>query len=150
SWDNGTPINLQYLYPGGLYWNDSTQLLYWTYFDAYNNVQRPDFNLGATSLDDPTSATTRAFGPWRTRVLDGDGKTWYGASRIAGLTSTPDGKMGGFGAYFVTVAAPWGPQLFAGADWPTQATSAGLGSPDIVVPNRYVNYYFMGGQISAV
>jgi hypothetical protein len=149
TWDNGSPSELvNYRVPGGLYWNESTQLLYWTYVDSYNSTLRPDWNLGASSLDNPATGASRAYGPWRTTVVDGDGRTWYGASRISGLTQTPDGKMGGFGAYFVTTAAPWGPQLFSGADWPTSATPAGYGKPDIVVPHKYLTYYFMGGQIS--
>jgi len=149
TWINGQETPLGYQIAGGLYWHEANQLLYWTYYDSYNNIVRPDFNLGATSLDNPMTAASRAYGPWRTRCVDGDGKTWYGASRIAGLTMTPDGKMGGFGTYFVTTAAPWGPQLFSGADWPTSASRAGAGAPDVIVPDRYLNYYYMGGQISA-
>ena len=52
--------------PEGLYWNESTQLLYWTYYDAYNVTRRPDWGLGATRLDNPGTGASTAFGPWRT------------------------------------------------------------------------------------
>ena len=32
----GNPMQLGYLIPAGLYWNEATQLLYWTYYDSYN------------------------------------------------------------------------------------------------------------------
>ena len=57
--------------------------------------------------------------------------------------------MAGHGAYFVTTAAPWGPQLFGGANWPTPSTPSGFGSPDLKLANRYLNYYFMGGSIKS-
>src|SRR5262249_47411497 len=71
SWDaQGNQFNLQYLYPGGIYWSESTQLLYWTYGDAYNVALRPDWGLGATSLDNPTTGATTAYGPWRTAATN--------------------------------------------------------------------------------
>jgi hypothetical protein len=144
--NNGQQFNLQYQVPGGLYFNENTQLLYWTYYDAYNNTVRPDWNLGATRLE---TGGPVAFGPWRSRTVDGDNRTWYGASRLAYLTELPDGSMGGAGIYFVTTAAPWGPQLFGGGTWPTTSTPAGFGAGDLVLPNRYLTYYSMIGQINA-
>ena len=89
SWDaNGTPIAMQYLYPYSLHWNDSTQLLYWTYYDAYNVTHRPDWGLGATSLDNPATGATTAYGPWRTMARAGTGPpiTARGGASICSTT----------------------------------------------------------------
>src|SRR5687767_11842522 len=52
SWDtSGRPLQMNYVYPGAAYWHEGNQLLYWTYFDAYNSTLQPLWNLGATSLD---------------------------------------------------------------------------------------------------
>src|SRR5262249_42751719 len=55
SWDtDGSSVNFDAtMAPFGLYWNENTQLLYWTYADIYNVTHRPDWGMGATSLDDP-------------------------------------------------------------------------------------------------
>jgi hypothetical protein len=152
SWDaNGAPIAMQYVYPYSLHWNDSTQLLYWTYYDAYNVTRRPDWALGATSLDNPTTGATTAYGPWRTMARDGDGATYYGAWRCLYLFNNPlDGSMG-CGAPLMSgnAGSPWGPDAFGGHPWPTAATPAGFGTPDLNLPNRYLEYYFMGGTTSA-
>jgi len=148
SWEaNGNLIApLGYQIPAGLYWHEEHQLLYWGYFDAYNgSVGRPDWNLGATRLDNAAARTTTSFGPWRTSAVDGDGRVWKGPAKMAFLTAGPDGSMGGFGAYFGAVQCPWGPQLYAGAQWPTEGTPSGFGAPDLSVPHRYVEHYFMGG-----
>jgi len=43
------------------------------------------------------------------------------------------------------VQAPWGPQMYAGGTWPTAATPSGMNAPDIVLPDRYLEHYYMGG-----
>ncbi len=150
AWDaQGNPIAIGYQLPAGLHWHEGHQLLYWTYFDSYNSTLIPYQNLGASSLDDPVTKTSTAYGPWRTSCVDGDGKAWIGATRGAFLTALPDGSMGTHGVYFVTKAAPWGPQLYAGA-WPTTSTPSGPFVANIPLPDRYLTYYAMIGQIAAM
>ena len=147
TWRNGALMApMQYLYPAGLYWHEGNQLLYWGYYDAYNgSVGNPDWGMGATRLDDPATGASTSFGPWRTRATDGDGRTWYGAARAASMMAGPDGSMGGFGAVFGALQAPWGPQFYAGGHWPTAQTPGGPSAPDIVLPDRYLEHYYMGG-----
>src|SRR3989344_5949066 len=139
-----------YLLQAGLEWNEQNQLLYWTYYDSYNSTLIPHWNLGATRLDNPQTGQSTAFGPWRTRQVDGDGVSWIGAYKCAYLTTLLNGKMGCEGAYFVSKAAPWGPQLYGGADWPTQSTPTGYNAPNILMPERYLSYYDMIGRIDGI
>jgi hypothetical protein len=54
-------------YPGGLYWDESRQVLYWTYADAYTpNYWFP--NVSATVLND-SAGTLASYGPWATSWL---------------------------------------------------------------------------------
>lgn len=137
-------------YPGGLYWNESTQLLYWTYYDAYNVSGRPDWGLGASHLDDPATATSTAYGPWRALAIDGDGQSHYGPWRCLYLFANPfDGSMMcGSSITSGNINSPWGPDAYGGALWPVQSTPAGFNSPDVIVPDRYLEYYFMGNTLS--
>ena len=137
-------------YPGGLYWNESTQLLYWTYYDAYNVGGRPDWGLGASHLDDPATAASTAYGPWRALAVDGDGQFHYGPGRCLYLFANPfDGSMMcGSSMMSGNVASPWGPDAYGGAPWPVQSTPAGFNAPDVIVPDRYLEYYFMGNSLS--
>jgi hypothetical protein len=138
---------MQYLIPAGLYWHESNQLLYWGYYDAYNgSTNYPDWSMGATRLDDPSTGATTSFGPWRTLAVDGDGTKWYGPARGASMIAGPDGSMGGFGAGYGALEDPWGPQFYAGAPWPTAATPGGQSAPDIVFRDRYLEHYYMGGS----
>ncbi|HKW01005.1 MAG TPA: hypothetical protein VJN96_14360 [Vicinamibacterales bacterium] len=143
---SGDPWFSGYTTPEGLYWNDQTHLLYWTWFNAYNVAGYPDFNLGATSLDDPNTGASTSYGPWRMTVTDGDGATHYGPWRCLYLFANPsDGTMM-CGSHLQSGSArsPWGPDAYGGAPWPTSATPAGYNRPDIRMPNRYLEYYFMG------
>src|SRR3989338_4845368 len=54
----------------------------------------------------------------------------------------PDGSMGGFGGYSSSLTAPWGPEFFAGAPWPTASTPSGQNAPDIMLPDHYLEYYY--------
>ncbi|HKW01011.1 MAG TPA: hypothetical protein VJN96_14390 [Vicinamibacterales bacterium] len=137
-----------YTTPEGLYWNEQTHLLYWTYFNAYNVTGYPDVGLGATSLDDPNTGTSTSYGPWRVTVTDGDGATHYGPWRCLYLFGNPlDGSMM-CGSHIQSGAArsPWGPDAYGGAPWPTASTPAGFNRPDIHMPNRYLEYYYMGSS----
>lgn len=142
SWNaDGSPVDLSaYQIPDGLYWNDATQLLYWTYYDSYNVSIRPDWGLGASSLDDPATAHSTAYGPWRAVATDGDNNKWYGPWRCRYLFSNPlDGSMMcGSGISSGNSASPWGPDAYGGRPWPTASTPAGRTSPDLTLPKRYL------------
>ena len=56
------------LYMGSFHFNETTDLLYWTYYDVYNTTFVEDWCLGATRLA-PSGPV--AFGPWRP---SGEGK----------------------------------------------------------------------------
>lgn len=145
TWRNGMLVApMQYLYPAGLHWHEGNQLLYWGYYDAYNgSTGYPDWNVGATRLDDPQTGATTSFGPWRTVATDGDGTKWYGPARGAMLERSPDGSLAGFGINFGANQQPWGPEFYGGGQWPTATTPSGPSAPDIVLKNRYLEYYSM-------
>jgi hypothetical protein len=152
SWDaSGAALTLQYVYPGGLYWNENRQLLYWTYNDAYNVTGRPDWGLGGSSLDNPATAQSTAYGPWRTMATDGDGATFYGAWRCSYMFANPtDGSMMcGSTIQSGNSRAPWGPDAYGGQAWPSPTTPGGYGSPDLNLSNRYLEYYYMANTNSA-
>lgn len=151
SWtSDGTLKTLDYAVPAGLYWNEDTGLLYWTYADQYNVSGGRDWALGASSLDNPSGPTTTAYGPWRVTATDGDGSTFYGPWRTLYIFLAPDGTLaGGSQPMSGNASAPWGPDMYAGIDWPTAGTPAGYGNPDLHQPDRYLEYYFMGNQGSA-
>lgn len=137
---------MEYLYPGCLYWHEGNQLLYWTYNNAYaGQTHQEDWGLGATRLDNPATGDSTSYGPWRVLATDGDGSEWYGPNRAGVLFPGPDGSMGGHGVYNATRTAPWGPQFYAGGAWPTAYTPSGLGAPDLLLPDRYLEHYFMAG-----
>jgi hypothetical protein len=150
TWRNGVlTAPMQYTYGAGLYWHEGTQLLYWGYYDAYNgSTNNPDWCMGASSLDNPTTGATTSYGPWRSRVVDRDGVTWYGAARGGRFTQLPDGSMGTWGSPFGQTEASFGPALFGGAAWPTTATPGGLAGSDLVGVDRYINHYYMGDTLA--
>ena len=145
SWVSG------YTTPEGLYWNDSTQLLYWTYYNAYDVTALYKWGLGATSLDNPSTGSSTSYGPWKVGATDGDGATWYGGWRCLYLFANPlDGTMMcGSHLQSGNASSPWGPDAYGGAQWPTAATPGGFGRPDIRMPNRYLEYYLMTNTNSA-
>jgi hypothetical protein len=145
---DGTTSFSGYTTPEGLYWNENTQLLYWTYYNAYNVVGAPDFGMGATSLDNPSTASSTSYGPWRTIVTDGDGTSRYGPWRCLYMFANPlDGSMM-CGSHIQSGAAgsPWGPDAYGGASWPTRSTPGGFNSQDYRLPSRYLEYYYPGGS----
>ena len=126
-------------YPGGIYWNEGTQLLYWVYFDTYNVTGDPDWCLGATRLDERGSS---AFGPWRP---SGDGKK--GPWRCLQLSRHPSGAMlCGSGVMSGNSGSPWGPDVWAG-QFPTSATPSGSTAPDLPI-TKYLTYYPMVGSVN--
>jgi hypothetical protein len=138
----------------GIYWNESTQLLYWVYYNNYDGNSHPyDSQMGASSLDNPSTKATTAYGPWRTKATDGDGNTWYGQWRCQYMTASPiDGSMMCISGLAVSGATqvPWGPTLYSRSSWPTGSTAAGWQAPDLSLPKRMLNYYFMGAQQASV
>jgi hypothetical protein len=130
----------------GLYWHEPTQLLYITYSDTYNVSGAPDWGLIAVRLNG--DKTTEAFGPWRLKATDSRG-SWYGPHRAAWLAAHPQsGKLiTGSSLGSGNANYPWGPDLYGELDWPTSATPAGVRAPDLVLPRRYLEYYFMGSSI---
>lgn len=123
---------------GGLHFNESTGLLYWTFFDAYNTSGYPNWCLGATRLSDG-----QAFGPWRpaggTPVMKGPWRCLY-------LSAHPSGAMlCGSTIQSGAIGSPWGPDLWAGA-FPTVNTPSGLPAPDIPI-EKFLTYYPMYGRV---
>jgi len=65
------------------------------------------------------------------------------------LVEMPDGTMGaGSSLMSGNAMSSWGPELVAGAPFPTESTPAGFGKPNIVFPSRYVQYQLMQGRIN--
>lgn len=146
----GVPVDPGFRFPGGLYFDESSQLLYWTYFDPYEGaggLDRHDYALGASSLGAPSTAggidgTVTSYGPWRAACTDGDGTTFYGTWRFGYLTKKPSGSfMGGCLAHSGATLVAYGPSLFGGV-FPTTATPGGPAASDLAFNDRYVNYYF--------
>jgi len=147
SWDaSGNPFNVSYVSPASLAWNDATQLLYWTYFHSYNVSHEPDWGLGATSLDNPTTGASTSYGPWRTVATDGDGRKFYGPWRcLYPFTNPMDGSMlCGSTTQSGNSGSPFGPDAYGGRAWPTKTSPGGFSAPDIPLPDRFLEYYFMG------
>jgi hypothetical protein len=141
---------------GAMFWNPDTNLLYSTYFDTYNTSGYADWGLIATDIGtlNPTTNVYEnwtTYGPWRIRCTNGDGSNYYGPHRALFLGKHPTtGKMMCSSSLISgNVSSPWGPCLYSGADWPTASTPSGYGNPDIIMTDRYLDHYYMGGVISA-
>ncbi len=131
-------------YMGSLHWNESKQLLYWTYYDTYNTTGDEDWSLGATQL--PASGSAVAFGPWRVAGPTGSGKkgVWK-CVRISEHPTTGELLCGSI-IMSGNHSAPWGPNIWVGP-WPTEITPAGFGAPDIPI-QKYLTYPGMIGRIN--
>ena len=126
-------------YPGGIYWNEGTQLLYWVYYDTYNVTGDPDWCLGATRLDERGAA---AFGPWRP-----SGEDKKGPWRCLQVSQHPSGALlCGSGIMSGNARSPWGPDVWAG-QFPTSSTPAGFTAPDLPI-TKYLTYYPMVGAVN--
>jgi hypothetical protein len=141
----GAVANFGLRTPGGLHWNESLKRLYWIFFDNYNVIGRADWNLGFTTLDDPSTAAATAYGPFRTVAHDTTGNS-YGAWRCMYMWENPiDGSlMCGSSLQSGNSRSPWGPNAFGGGVWPDKNTPAGFGAPDIDLRDRYLMSYHMG------
>lgn len=125
--------------PGGIYWHEGKQLLYWTYYETYNVTGVPDWCLGASRLE---ASGAVAFGPWRP---SGDGKK--GPWRCLRIAEHPSGEMlCGSSLQSGNINSPWGPDMWVG-NFPTQNTPAGLNAPDLSI-HKYLTYYPMVGKVN--
>lgn len=131
-----------------LYFNPTTNLLYWCYVATY--VTSNNFSCGASALNDTTGAVT-SFGPWQIQVTNTDGVVRTGSQIAATLAMHPDGSMlvgagiSGGGTQF-----PWGPNISKVSSctncvngWPTGTTPSGFGSSNLVASARDLFYYSM-------
>lgn len=141
---------------GALYYNEANNYLYSTYFDAYNTSGFPDWGLVATDLGTLNPTTNvydnwHTYGPWRIKCTDALGIDHYGPWRALQIGKHPTtGKMMCNGTLISgNSGCSWGPNVWEGADWPTSSTPSGYGAPDIVMPNRYLESYYMGGLINS-
>jgi hypothetical protein len=140
SWlPTGQQIDLQFLLTTGLCYKNNR--LYWTYYDAYNVGGRPDWCIGMTDLGSGPSTMT-AYGPWRPNIGVKHSSSW--------ILEMPNGTMG-LGATLQSgnVGSSWGPELQGGLPFPTPATPGGFGNPDLVVPQKYVQYGFPALDITS-
>lgn len=130
-------------YMGSLRWVESTQLLYWTYYDTYNTTGDQDWSLGATALN--TSGPV-AYGPWRVAGPAGSGPN--GVWKCVRITEHPTSGELLCGGVIASgnASSPWGPNFWAG-QWPTAATPAGYGNPDLPV-QKYLTYPSMIGRVN--
>ena len=125
---------------GQFHFNETTQLLYWTYYDSYNVAHYEDWCLGATRLD---TAGPTAFGPWRPA---GGGRKgpWRGIQ--LGEHPLTGELLCGSRLLSGNSISPWGPDLWAG-QFPNANTPAGYGAPDLQT-QKYLTYYPMIGKVS--
>ena len=148
----GAPRPPAFLIPGGLYWNEATQLLYWTYYDSYNVSGFPDWGLGASQLINPATAQSFAYGPWRTKATDADGKLRYGPWRCLYVWASPlDGSfLCGSSIQSGASESPWGPDMYGMAAWPTPTTPPGPSiANDLILTTRSLEHYYMGDNNAA-
>src|SRR5262245_23086004 len=144
SWDAaGNPVALNFLLTRGLLWHNDR--LYWTFYDSYNTVNRDDWCIGMTNLGaDPSQI--RAYGPWRP-TTPGDGPGVKHANQW--LVEMPDGTLGaGASIQSGDLYSSYGPELVAGAAFPTDATPSGYGTPNLAFPQCYVQYKNMYGYVN--
>ena len=152
SWDShGTPLNLQYVYPDGLYWNESTQLLYWTYYDAYNVTSQPRLGSGRDATGRSSQRRVHCVRPLED---DREGRRRPDVLRPVALplpVQQPAGRVDDvrLNAHERQLGEPVGPDAYGGHAWPTAATAAGFGTPDLNLPSRYLEHYFMGNSLSS-
>jgi hypothetical protein len=135
---------------GGHYYHAGTGLLYVTYADSYNVSGRPDWNCLAIRLHD--DGTTDAYGPFRFRLVDGDGGIHYGPRAIQFLREHPEtgDALGAAALSSGNVGCPWGTNLakMPAAKWMTATTPCGPDPAlDLIFDTRYLYGYYMGLEI---
>ena len=144
SWDgSGNAITLQNVVTRGLLWHNGR--LYWTYYDHYNTTNRDDWCIGMTNLG-ATPSQMRSYGPWRP-TTPGEGPGVKHADQW--LIEMPDGTLGA-GATIQSgdLYSSYGPELVAGATFPTETTPSGYGASNVTFPKVYVQYKNMFGYVN--
>lgn len=128
------------------YFNEATQLLYWTYNSSYNVTAIQDWCLGATRLD--ATSGPIAFGPWRPTGSGGVQGTLKGPWRCLLVNRHPTSGelLCGSTLQSGNGYSPWGPDLWAG-EFPVASTPSGYGTTDIAL-EKCLTYYPMVGNIS--
>lgn len=128
----------------GMYWNETTQLLYLGYKDNYAVGGEPRHTLLASGLDNGP-----ACGPWRIKSVDNDGRVWYGTRANYILNNPANGKMQTFGAQGSGAAnISWGPGLYGDTNWPTCSTPGGADAANYLIQplSHYLDFYIMNGS----
>lgn len=137
----------------GLYWNEDKQRLYLAYADNYNVGGYKDWGLISIELSALVGGvgTTTAHGPWRIKTTDADGVSHWGPHRASYFCAHPTTGQMFVGASLGSGNASfsWGPSMYGGLDWPDDDTPSGMLAPDLIAPDRYLNFYFMGTKITS-
>lgn len=136
----------------GIYWDEPSRRLLWSYGDGYNTVSGSDPSLGASTLDDATGRAT-PVGAWRfagrscKMTMGGISAVprWFSDAHCPGQR-----LAAGFGGYFSIVAVgsvSMGPAL-AAFD-PRALGSTAPGTAGSVAARPLVGYPFNGQPYTA-
>jgi hypothetical protein len=129
--------------PKGLYWNETTGLLYGGF--SFNYTEIAMWSMWAMSLDDPVTGAETVYGPWRFSY-DSTARGDDGTRTHFFVNHPTTGKFCGAGAQKSgNAAVPWGPSLICGADWPISSTTSGQKMTPIELADNYINYYYPNG-----
>ena len=133
----------------GLWYDAAQDLCFLTYNDSYNTTGLPDWGLMAIRLN--ADGTSTPFGPWRTKCIDGDDRVWFGPWRTMYIAAHPEngGIICGATLQSGNAASPWGPDCYGEAPWPTPETPANYDAPDLLLPKRYLEHYYIGTEVNA-
>ncbi len=129
--------------PDSLYWNETTQLLCWTYNINYTDTS--PYTLGCTSLDNPVGPVKTYYGPFNFSSTDQHGSNLTSTRANFVFNRPSDGKMCSGGVSKSGDAGiPWGPSMFCGGAWPT--TGSAGGPSHVLTPyahnDEYLDYLF--------
>jgi hypothetical protein len=127
-------------YNRGIHWRSTNSMLYIAWSINYTDIAK--WSVAGITLDDDSPVTTTCYGPWRFSYEHATQGNEDGTRTHAFLEHPTTGKMystGGPKSNHNSI--PWGPSLVGGNDWPTTATTGGIGMTPIEMPDTYVNYY---------
>lgn len=150
SWNNGVLGDPQEdssgfgLINSAMYWNETTQLLYFAWRVNYTDVAM--WSVAANDLSGSDGPSSNACGPWRF-TYPAQSPSITDGTRTHGFMERPsDGKMLSFGvSKSGNATIPWGPSLRGGNDWPTCSTTGGFGMTPINEPDLYLDHYIPNG-----
>jgi hypothetical protein len=138
--DEQDMIGFDSAYSRGLHWRSTNSMLYVAYSVNYTDIAK--WSLLGITLDDDSPVTTTCYGPWRISY-DSTSRGEDGTRTHTLMSHPTTGKMlGTGGSKSGHTAIPWGPSLIGGNDWPTTATTGGIGMTPIEAPDTYLNYYY--------